>query len=172
MYIYMHCIVSGDGLIRDGKIRKSSSNFFIRTEVLRDRFKGKYMAHLSSLYEHGSLMFSASCEKLRNPDRWKDWKMVFMKRTGVLTSRKPLTALVMPSNIWDAIPTKSPSPTAGSFLFPRIKLLFLPEGKAGWSEASDYTESHILHQTLPDACVTFPFSKDTLLWIPEQPDEA
>ena len=54
----MHCIVSGGGLTKDGKIRKSSKNFFIRTEVLRDKFKGKYMAHLSSLYKSGSLTFS------------------------------------------------------------------------------------------------------------------
>ena len=73
-HVHMHCIVSGGGLTRDGKIRKSSKNFFIRTEVLRDKFKGKYMAHLSSLYENGSLTFSVSCEKLRNSDCWKDWK--------------------------------------------------------------------------------------------------
>ena len=70
----MHCIVSGGGLTKDGKIRKSSKNFFIRTEVLRDKFKGKYMAHLSSLYENGSLTFSSSCEKLRNSYHWKEWK--------------------------------------------------------------------------------------------------
>ena len=73
-HVHMHCIVSGGGLTKDGKIRKSSKNFFIRTEVLRDKFKGKYMAHLSSLYESGSLTFSSSCEKLRNPYHWKEWK--------------------------------------------------------------------------------------------------
>ena len=73
-HVHMHCIVSGGGLTKDGKIRKSSKNFFIRTEVLRDKFKGKYMAHLSSLYENGSLTFSSSCEKLRNSYHWKEWK--------------------------------------------------------------------------------------------------
>ena len=73
-HVHMHCIVSGGGLTKDGKIRKSSKNFFIRTEVLRDKFKGKYMAHLSSLYKSGSLTFSSSCEKLRNPYHWKEWK--------------------------------------------------------------------------------------------------
>lgn len=73
-HVHMHCIVSGGGLTKDGKIRKSSSNFFIRTEVLRDKFKGKYMAYLSSLYENGSLSFSSSCEKLRNSYCWKEWK--------------------------------------------------------------------------------------------------
>lgn len=73
-HVHMHCIVSGGGLTKDGRIRKSSKNFFIRTEVLRDKFKGKYMAHLSSLYESGSLNFSSSCEKLRNSYSWKEWK--------------------------------------------------------------------------------------------------
>lgn len=73
-HVHMHCIVSGGGLTKDGNIRKSSKNFFIPTEVLRDKFKGKYMAHLSSLYENGSLTFSSSCEKLRNSYHWKEWK--------------------------------------------------------------------------------------------------
>ena len=73
-HVHMHCIVSGGGLTKDGKIRKYSKSFFIRTEVLRDKFKGKYMAHLSSLYESGSLTFSSSCEKLRNSYHWKEWK--------------------------------------------------------------------------------------------------
>ena len=73
-HVHMHCIVSGGGLTKDGKIRKSSKSFFIRTEVLRDKFKGKYMARLSSLYESGSLTFSSSCEKLRNSYHWKEWK--------------------------------------------------------------------------------------------------
>ena len=73
-HVHMHCIVSGGGLTKDGKIRKSSNHFFIRTDVLRDKFKGKYMAHLTSLYESDSLVFSSSCEKLRNHYHWKEWK--------------------------------------------------------------------------------------------------
>ena len=73
-HVHMHCIVSGGGLTKDGKIRKSSKNFFIRTEVLRDKFKGKFMARLASLYESGSLVFSSSCQKLQNPYCWKEWK--------------------------------------------------------------------------------------------------
>ena len=73
-HVHMHCIVSGGGLTKDGKIRKSSSNFFIRTEVLRDKFKGKYMNHLSSLYNSVTLKFSSACEKLRNSYYWREWK--------------------------------------------------------------------------------------------------
>jgi hypothetical protein len=73
-HVHMHCIVSGGGLTRDGKIRKSTGKFFIPVAVLRDKFKGKYMSLLSSLYESGSLAFSSSCEKLRNPYHWKEFK--------------------------------------------------------------------------------------------------
>ena len=73
-HVHMHCIVSGGGLTKDGKIRKSSNRFFIRTEVLRDKFKGKYLAYLSYLYENGSLTFSSACKNLRNSYHWKEWK--------------------------------------------------------------------------------------------------
>lgn len=73
-HVHMHCIVSGGGLTRDRKIRRSPGKFFIPAAVLRDKFKGKYMARLSSLYNNGSLVFSSSCEKLRSPYRWKEWK--------------------------------------------------------------------------------------------------
>lgn len=73
-HVHMHCIVSGGGITKDGKIQVSGAKFFIPTGVLRDKFKGKYMAYLSSLYENGSLVFSSSCEKLRNSYHWKEWK--------------------------------------------------------------------------------------------------
>lgn len=73
-HVHMHCIVSGGGLTKNGNIRKSSNKFFIPVAVLRDKFKGKYMAQLSSLYESGSLVFSSSCEELRNSYHWKEWK--------------------------------------------------------------------------------------------------
>lgn len=73
-HVHMHCIVSGGGLTKDKKIRKSKTKFFIPVEVLRDKFKGNYMAQLSSLYESGSLGFSSSCDQLKNPYHWKEFK--------------------------------------------------------------------------------------------------
>ena len=66
----MHCIVSGGGLTPDHKIRKSKKDFFIWTEVLSDKFKGKYLAGLDSLYKKQLLVFSTSCEKLRYSYEW------------------------------------------------------------------------------------------------------
>lgn len=81
-HVHMHCIISGGGLTPDRKIRKTKSGFFIPVRVLRDKFKGKYLAGLDSLYKNGSLTFSGSCQKLHNSYLWtelrnalygKDW---------------------------------------------------------------------------------------------------
>lgn len=72
--VHMHCIISGEGLTKDCKTRKSSSSFFIPVRVLRDKFSGKHLSDLSSLYESGNLMFSSSCLKPRNSYNWKEWK--------------------------------------------------------------------------------------------------
>jgi hypothetical protein len=73
-HVHMHCIVSGGGLTRDGKVRTSSAKFFIPVRVMRDKFKGKFLAQLSSLYENGDLEFSQSCDYLRSTDCWKAFK--------------------------------------------------------------------------------------------------
>lgn len=73
-HVHMHCIVSGGGLTKEHKIRRSSPRFFIPVKVLRDKFKGKFMARLSSLYKSGTLVLSSSCDGLRDPSRWNQWK--------------------------------------------------------------------------------------------------
>ena len=57
-HVHMHCIISGGGLTADHKIQKSKSTFFIPFRVLRDKFKGKYLAGLDSLYKKQMLIFS------------------------------------------------------------------------------------------------------------------
>ena len=73
-HVHMHCIISGGGLTKDHKIRKSRQSFFIPVKVLRDKFKGKYLAELDSLYKKQKLVFSSSCEKLRNSYQWSEFR--------------------------------------------------------------------------------------------------
>ena len=73
-HVHMHCIISGGGLTPDRKIRKASSAFFIPVYVLRDKFKGKYLALLDSLYQQEKLVFSSSCHSLQDPREWKRFK--------------------------------------------------------------------------------------------------
>lgn len=72
-HVHMHCIVSGGGLTPDSKLRKSKGNFFIPVFVLRDKFKGKYMALLKQLYQKNCLHFSESCSHLQNPSAWNSF---------------------------------------------------------------------------------------------------
>ena len=73
-HVHMHCIVSGGGLTKAHKIQKSSCKFFIPVHVLRDKFKGKYLSLLQSLYKDRKLCFSSSCSELQNSYDWKEWK--------------------------------------------------------------------------------------------------
>ena len=76
----MHCIVSGSGLARDHKIRPSSGKFFIPVRVLCDKFKGRFMACLTSLYETGSFSFSSFCSHLKNASSFREWKEDLYKK--------------------------------------------------------------------------------------------
>lgn len=73
-HVHMHCIVSGGGLTADQKIRKSKGKFFIPIKVLRDKFKGKYLAYLHSYYQDGLFSFSSACNDLKNSYNWKKLK--------------------------------------------------------------------------------------------------
>ena len=81
-HVHMHCIISGGGITGDFKLRKSKGKFFIPVFVLRDKFKGKYMASLKKMYAENSFSFSKSCSHLQDSSRWqtfcntlyeKDW---------------------------------------------------------------------------------------------------
>ena len=93
-HVHMHCIISGGGLTTDRKIRKSSAKFFIPVMVLRDKFKGKYLAGLDTLYRQGRLVFSSSCTAWKGKEEWKAINYPGAS-TQVLCSAptSPLTAL-------------------------------------------------------------------------------
>lgn len=125
-HVHMHCIISGGGLTPDGKIRRLRGSFFIPVRILRDKFRGKYLACLSSLYESGSLVFSSSCKSLRNPYSWKGLLDRLYKKEWCLTLKRPLTASATPLSAWDVTPIRLPSPTAGFLTSPLLFGYTLP----------------------------------------------
>ena len=74
LHVHMHCIISGGGLTTDHQIRRSKQKIFIPVHVLRDKFKGKYLACLDAYHQSGQLVFSSSCGNLKNSYCWKEWK--------------------------------------------------------------------------------------------------
>lgn len=79
-HVHMHCIVSGAGLTRSHRIRRSSGKFFIPVHVLRDKFKGKFLALLDSLFRNGSLSFPPSLARLGTDCGWQDFKDSLYKK--------------------------------------------------------------------------------------------
>ena len=73
-HVHMHCIISGGGLTKAKQLQISKGSFFIPVEVLRDKFKGKYLHFLDNYYQNKKLTFSSSCKELRNSYEWKDFK--------------------------------------------------------------------------------------------------
>lgn len=61
---HLHCIISGAGLTKDMKLKKSKTSFFIPIRVLRDKFKGKFLALLKKLFLKDSLTFAGDCASL------------------------------------------------------------------------------------------------------------
>ena len=73
-HVHMHCIISGGGITETGKLKRSKGNFFIPVYVLRDKFKGKFLAELQKLYQQEKLIFSRSCEKMKNSYYWSEFR--------------------------------------------------------------------------------------------------
>ena len=113
-HVHMHCIVSGGGLTPDRRIRKYSASFSSRSESSGISFRENISPSWRLCISRRNLFFFL-LQGIAGEQHLAGVQNSFMEKTGALTSRRPSTALVTPSNIWGAIPTRSQSPTAGSF---------------------------------------------------------
>lgn len=73
-HVHMHCIISGGGITPNHQIRKVDKHFFLWIEKLRDKFKGKFLAGLQLFFRNKQLIFSSSCEELRNSYEWDEFR--------------------------------------------------------------------------------------------------
>lgn len=78
---HIHCIISGGGLSKDGKLRSVPGSFFIPAKALGSKFRGKFLACLDKLHLTGKLRFSSSCRTLQNSCTWKEIKDSLYKKT-------------------------------------------------------------------------------------------
>lgn len=68
---HVHCIISGAGLSRDLKLRKSGSRFFIPIKAASKLFRGKFMAALKEYRASGELVLPASFTDSADPVNWQ-----------------------------------------------------------------------------------------------------
>lgn len=70
---HIHCIVSGGGLTRDLKLKKSSSHFFLPVAKMMPKFRGFFLANLKQYYYSGKLTIPSSCQELNETALWKEY---------------------------------------------------------------------------------------------------
>lgn len=70
---HLHCIVSGGGLTRDLKLKKSSAHFFIPVKAMMKMFRGIFLDHLKAFYRNNTLRIPSSCQELLTPAVWQNF---------------------------------------------------------------------------------------------------
>ena len=71
---HIHSIISGGGLSKDLKLKKSRASFFIPVNVLQTKYRKKFLILLDELYKSGKLIIPESCIKLRNSYEWNEFR--------------------------------------------------------------------------------------------------
>lgn len=71
---HIHCIISGGGLTKDLKLRKSGNGFFLPVKALGRKFRGKFMACLQEMFASQKLLFPQACNHLRNSYTWAGFR--------------------------------------------------------------------------------------------------
>ena len=71
---HIHSIISGGGLSKDLKLKKSRDSFFIPINVLQTKYRKKFLILLDKLYKSGKLSIPDSCQKFRNLYEWNEFR--------------------------------------------------------------------------------------------------
>ena len=90
LHPHAHCVVPAGGLSLDHThwIR-SRSHFFLPIGVLRRVFRGKFVAHLKSAFQHGQLRFSADLTLLTQPKIFAAWLRTLFRKDWVVYCKPP-----------------------------------------------------------------------------------
>jgi hypothetical protein len=117
---HVHCVIAAGGLSPDhsGWI-SSRRSFFLPVKVLGRVFRGKFVAGLKTAFHEGKLEFHGHLASLAEPPSFAPCSDLSIVTTGSSTPSDPSADRNMPCVISAPTPTASPSPTAGSLLFPR-----------------------------------------------------
>lgn len=169
----MHCIISGGGLTKEHKIRRSSGKFFIPIYVLRDKFKGKYLSLLHTLYKDKKLSVSSSCERLQNPQEWNHWKENLYKKDWCPYIKETFNGFGNAIEYLGRYTHKIAISNSRILSVTENEVTFSARGKKPGEPKRQITLEHteFINPPIPDARTSTRFPEDPLLWFSEQPDE-
>ncbi|MBQ5558303.1 MAG: IS91 family transposase [Lachnospiraceae bacterium] len=71
---HIHSIISGGGLSKNLKLKKSRDSFFIPVNVLQTKYRKKFLILLDKLHKSGKLIIPDKCKKLRNSYEWNEFR--------------------------------------------------------------------------------------------------
>lgn len=87
---HVHCVVSGGGLSLDGtKWIAARPDFLLPVRVLGALFRGKFLARLVRLYEHGELRLDGPASALADRTRFERLKDKLYRTRWVVYAKRP-----------------------------------------------------------------------------------
>ena len=87
---HLHCVVPGGGLSPDQKRWVSCRDgFFLPVRVLRQLFRGKFLAELQRAWEHRQLGFHGRLRDLEHPKVWEAWLEPIRNKDWVVHAEPP-----------------------------------------------------------------------------------
>jgi hypothetical protein len=87
---HAHCIVTGGGLSLDGTTWvRTKPNFLLPVRVLRDLFRGKFLARVVAAYEAGDLRLAGTAAKLADPKVFARLRDKLYRKKWVVYSKPP-----------------------------------------------------------------------------------
>src|SRR5712671_752843 len=87
---HVHCVVPAGGLSLDHtRWIRSRPHFFLPIQVLRQVFRGKFVAALKSAFEHGQLHLSGNLALLAQPKIFASWLRPLFRKDWIVYSKPP-----------------------------------------------------------------------------------
>ena len=87
---HVHCVVPAGGLSLDHtRWVRSRDNYFLPSEVLREVFRGKFVAGLEQAFQNGQLNFHGDLKLLAQPKIFAAWLRPLFRQDWVVYLKRP-----------------------------------------------------------------------------------
>jgi hypothetical protein len=87
---HVHCVVPAGGLSPDHtRWVRSRDNYFLPKEVLREAFRGKFVAALEQAFQNGQLRFEGDLKLLAQPKIFAAWLRPLFRQDWVVYLKRP-----------------------------------------------------------------------------------
>jgi hypothetical protein len=90
LHPHVHCVVPAGGLSPDHtRWVRSRDNYFLPKEVLREVFRGKFVAALQQAFQNGQLRFEGDLKLLAQPKIFAAWLRPLFRQDWVVYLKRP-----------------------------------------------------------------------------------